>query len=623
MNRVAVCVLLLGVGMSLSAYALTGSGDSGGGPLDTVPPRLDSVTATSVSSLEVYFSKPMLAPGATTPGNYSISGTGAGSLHPHPASVDGDGPYVLGWTSGEMLASGIALTAAGVQDAAGNLVDPAGNTVQGMGVGAKVSLYAPPSALAMLAAGLLVLVRRRHRICAVPLLVLTALIAAPTSSAQAPTVSNVAFVQSPNGTIGTKVDITYDLVAPGNPCHITVSLSEDGGSDGFIHPVTSITGDVAGVTTGTGKHIVWDITADYPRQVFANARIRVTADDTPFSPAPEMVSVPSGTFMVGNSGVGEDALEDEPNEVPQHQVTLEAYQIGKYHVTNRQYCDILNWAFAQGFLKTTTGAVWAGTGDIYAGDNLQIILAYSHSDSNILYSGGVFSSKTKTGLPGTTTYSMDSHPVENVTWYGAVAFCNWLSQMQGMTPCYDMTTADWPLMVAPPTPGGYRLPTEAEWERAAAWDGTKHWIYGFTGDTMAGRGHANYYIEEDEPSGDVNPGNVNPLGLTSKPYTSPVGWFNGVNVSPNGSVHTLNGASPVGAYDMSGNVNDWCGDWYAGYGSGAQTNPTGPAFNPGLGRVARGGSWNASGLDYCRSASRYNYGPAYADDGIGLRLARS
>ncbi len=621
MNRIVVSVLVLGFGMSLSAYALTGSGDSGDGPLDTVPPKLESVAPMSVSSLEVCFNKPMLAPGATTPGNYTISGTGAGSLRPHPASVDGGGPYVLGWTSGEMLASDITLTATGMQDTAGNLIDAAGSTVQGMGVGAKVSLYTSPLALVMLAAGILVLVGRRHRICAAPLLVLAALAVAPPSSAQAPTVSKVVFVQSPNGTVGTKVDITYDLVAPGNPCHMTVSLSKDGGRDGFIHPVTSITGDVAGVTTGTGKHIVWDIAADYPKQAIANARIRVTADDTPFIPAPEMLSVPSGSFAMGNSGVGDDAAESAPNEVPQHQVTLGAYQIGKYHVTNRQYCDVLNWALAQGYLKTQAGAAWAGTGDIYAGGNLQIILAYTRSDCNISYSGGVFSSKTRTGLPGTTSYSMDAHPVENVTWYGAAAFCNWLSQWQGLAPCYDMTTANWPLMAAPPSPGGYRLPTEAEWERAAAWDGTKHWIYGFTGDTLTGMDRANCFIESDMTPNNVELGSVNPLGLTSVPYTSPVGWFDGRNVSPYGTVQTLNGASPVGAYDMSGNVNDWCGDWFADYGSAAQTNPKGPAS--GSARVARGGSWDASGFDYGRSASRYGYGPAYADYGIGLRLARS
>jgi formylglycine-generating enzyme required for sulfatase activity len=273
---------------------------------------------------------------------------------------------------------------------------------------------------------------------------------------------------------------------------------------------------------------------------------------------------------------------------------------------------VLNWALAQGYLKTNAGAAWAGTGDIYAGGNLQIILFFTDSDCNIQYSGGVFSSKTRTGLPGSTSYSMDTHPVVMVSWYGSVAFCNWLSQMQGLTPCYDMATANWPLTVAPPTPGGYRLPTEAEWERAAAWGGSKHWIYGFTSDTLTGKNRANYY--------DANPDRVNPLGLTEGPWTSPDAWFDGVHVSPNGNVTTVNSVSPVGCFDMSGNVWEWCHDWYLGtyYTSGRPpwSNPTGPAT--GTSRVLRGGSWLAD-FSFCRSADRISVTPDFTGGG-GFRI---
>ena len=211
---------------------------------------------------------------------------------------------------------------------------------------------------------------------------------------------------------------------------------------------------------------------------------------------------------------------------------------------------------------------------------------------------------------------MDAHPAVRMSWYGAAAFCNWLSQMQGLTPCYDMTAPDWPLTTAPPTPGGYRLPTEAEWECAAAWDGTRHWIYGYTSDTFAGRARVNYY--------DGDPDFVNPLGLITMPYTSPVGWYNGLNTSPNGNVATLNSASPAGCYDMSGEVWEWCGDWYADtyYSGGAVTNPTGPVS--GSDRVLRGGSWGHGGIygNGCRTAGRGYNDPQAAGDGIGFRIAR-
>jgi len=288
-------------------------------------------------------------------------------------------------------------------------------------------------------------------------------------------------------------------------------------------------------------------------------------------------------------------------------------------VTNKQYCDVLNWALAQGYLKGRTGAVWTGADYLYSGDDLQPLLFIFYVDCNIQYSMGVFAPKTCSGgTPYSTSNPMDMHPVLDVSWYGAVAFCNWLSEMEGLRSCYDMTTAGWPLVVAPPNSGGYRLPTEAEWERAAAWDGSKHWIYGFMSDSPKGKDRYNYAYTSENGSANY----VNPLGLTGKPYTSPVGWFNGVNVSPFGNIITVNSVSPVGAYDMSGNVWEWCGDWYSGtyYSGESMTNPTGP--NTGSYRAIRGGCWSVNNA-LCRTARRDLGGPAGASEDLGFRLART
>ena len=313
-----------------------------------------------------------------------------------------------------------------------------------------------------------------------------------------------------------------------------------------------------------------------------------------------LIYVPSDTFTMGARDDGDDGTYRYSDELPRHEVTLSAYYIGKYEITNEQYCEVLNWAKGMGYLENSGGGSYTG-GNVYKNG---YILLYVDSYCQIVYSDGSFTWKYRDG------YSMENHPVVVVSWYGSVAFCNWLSEKEGKTPAYNLST--WELVNK--NGGGYRLPTEAEWERAAAWDGSKHWIYGYTSDNGNNRNRYNHY---DDLGGT---GYVNPLGLSDYPYTSPVGWFNGVNISPNGSVQTINSPSPVGCYDMSGNVWEWCHDWYSStyYNGGAMIDPNGPASGSYL--VLRGGGWDYSAQS-CRSADRSDYDPTYADYDIGFRVA--
>ena len=214
-------------------------------------------------------------------------------------------------------------------------------------------------------------------------------------------------------------------------------------------------------------------------------------------PVIEMVSVPAGTFTMGARDDLDDGEYAGDDEYPRHEVTLSAYQIGKYEVTNGQYCEVMNYALSKGYLENSNGSAYSG-GDVYYNGN--ILLDIDDVYCQISYKSGYFTWESRDG------YSMENHPVVEVSWYGSVAFCNWLSEIEGKTPAYNLSTCELTNQFG----GGYRLPTEAECERAAAWDG-KHWIYSYMSDTAS--------------SERMNYNSNNPLGLSDYPYTTGVGYY--------------------------------------------------------------------------------------------------
>ncbi|MGH7993084.1 MAG: formylglycine-generating enzyme family protein [Limisphaerales bacterium] len=204
-----------------------------------------------------------------------------------------------------------------------------------------------------------------------------------------------------------------------------------------------------------------------------------------------------------------------------------------------------------------------------------------------------------------------NYPVETVDWYDCVKWCNARSQLAGLTPVYytdaGLTQVYKTGEVTPYVnwaANGFRLPTEAEWEKAArgGLSGQRFpWGNRIDENLANYRGNTNSYSYDFGPNG-LNASFTNASG----PYTSPVGSFD------------VNG---YGIYDMAGNMVVWCWDRYGTpYGQPTTSNPTGPAT--GTNRVLRGGDWSDEAF-LSRCADRVGIFPStYTYTGIGLRCVR-
>jgi len=236
----------------------------------------------------------------------------------------------------------------------------------------------------------------------------------------------------------------------------------------------------------------------------------------------KMVLLPAGDFLMGDDG-------KEPDEKPAHKVHLDAFCIDAYEVSQASYEGLMgrNPSKSQGPDK----------------------------------------------------------PVERVSYYAAVKYCNMRSNKEGLKECYDPET-----LACDFSANGYRLPTEAEWEYACR-AGTKT-PYSFGKDPAALRDYA--WFKDDSDA------DTHPVG-----QKKPNAW---------------------GLYDMHGNVAEWCNDFYgqAYYQGSPQDNPRGPAS--GEERVLRGGSWRGT-AESCRSSARASEPPGFADvcfgyEAYGLRCVK-
>jgi formylglycine-generating enzyme required for sulfatase activity len=258
----------------------------------------------------------------------------------------------------------------------------------------------------------------------------------------------------------------------------------------------------------------------------------------------DFVFVPQGPFRMGdNFGDG------DPRERPVHVVDLDAFYIAKHEVTNGQ------WNRFRDDPGYDDPKFWPGGRPLPKDQS-----PYWNDPRN---HGG--------GTPGS-----DNYPVLAVNWDGAVAYCNWLSSKTGKK---------------------YRLPTEAEWEKAARGVDQRKYPWGNAIDSS----YANF--------------------VGTQPFDTAriVGFFDG---SQRDSLRTHNNASPYGAMDMAGNVMEWCSDWYSRdyYSVSPRKNPKGPST--GAYRVLRGGTFFMEEFEL-RSYARTAAWPSFqAHRMVGFRPVR-
>ena len=188
----------------------------------------------------------------------------------------------------------------------------------------------------------------------------------------------------------------------------------------------------------------------------------------------------------------------------------------------------------------------------------------------------------------TRAFYLGRYEVTQAQWQARMG--NNPSSFRG-NPNRPVEQVSWNDIVGFSTATGLRLPTEAEWEYSCR-----------AGTTMA--------IHQSRPR---------PNGSNSTVYLYNIAWFSG-----NAALFARNvgGKDPngFGFYDMSGNVAEWCNDWFGDYSAGNATDPTGPST--GTLRVLRGGYWRG-GTSFCRSSSRSRRSPYDGGEGVGFRVART
>lgn len=190
-----------------------------------------------------------------------------------------------------------------------------------------------------------------------------------------------------------------------------------------------------------------------------------------------------------------------------------------------------------------------------------------------------------------------TRPIMYVSWFDATNYCNWLSEKEGLAKAYDaegnLLDKNGNITIDITQVEGYRLPTEAEWEYAA----------------RGGHIDIKNGIEEND------------FKFSGSNDIDEVAWY---DKNSDAMTHEIGHFKPneLGIYDMTGNVWEWCHDWFGNYSSEKQINPIGPSSSPYYSRIYRGGSWFYYPLQ-CRISYRTFHNPKFVATYVGFRVCRT